>query len=284
MTSMPGPSDSAERRRRLGFILPVLLASAGFLLTLYLFYPGIMNYDARYVYLDSLKGFYGDWQSPVMTWLWRTIDPIAPGSASMFLADHWALLVRHRHARDARWRDGRLVLGLALPLIALTPPLFAFVGVIWRDVLMAACWLLAVAMVFAAIGQVKRPVMIQAVACVLIVFGVLIRPNALAAAPLLITYMLWPREFSWKRTALLFVPLMIALYAIVQLVYYGALNANRQHPLHSIVVFDLGGITYFSGENQFPVTWSASEMEALARPLLRPVDTGTSTGTATASS
>ena len=77
---------------------------------------------------------------------------------------------------------------------------------------------------------------------------------------------------------------MIALYAIVQLVYYGALNATRQHPLHSIAVFDLGGITYFSGENQFPVTWSAQEMEALARPLLRPVHTGTSTGTATASS
>src|SRR5215207_2150628 len=64
---------------------PVLLTAAGFALTLYIFYPGIMNYDARYVYLDGLKGFYGDWQSPVMTWLWKTIDPIAPGSASMFL-------------------------------------------------------------------------------------------------------------------------------------------------------------------------------------------------------
>jgi hypothetical protein len=257
------PESTGRSKQALVPLSPVLLAGAGFLLTLYLFYPGIMNYDARYVHLDSLKGFYGDWQSPVMTWLWKTIDPIAPGSASMFLLIavlYWCGVVTLTRAL-ARWS---LVLGLALPLIALTPPLFAFVGVIWRDVLMAAAWLFTVAMMFAAaVGQVKRPVMIQAVACALVVFGVLIRPNALAAAPLLITYILWPREFSWKRTGLLFVPIMIALYAIVQLVYYGALNATRQHPLHSIVVFDLGGITYYSGENQFPVTWSTEEMEAL---------------------
>jgi hypothetical protein len=128
---------------------------------------------------------------------------------------------------------------------------------------MAACWLLAAAMIYAASGRPGRPIVVQAIALGLVAFGVLIRPNALAAAPLLITYIVWPREFSWKRAALLFVPVMIALYAIVQLVYYGALNATRQQPLHSIAVFDLGGITYFSGENQFPVTWSAQETEAL---------------------
>lgn len=241
-------------------LLPALLATCGFGLTLYVFYPGIMNYDARYVYLDSLKGFYGDWQSPVMTWLWRMIDPAAPGSASMFLliaALYWLGIgiLSFALARQSR------ALAAALPLIALTPPLFAFVGVIWRDVLMAACWLLAAAAIFAAAGRAQR--IVQAVALALVVLGVLIRPNALAAAPLLITYILWSRQFSFKRTLLLFVPLMLALYIIVQLVYYSALGATRQNPLHSIAVFDLGGITHFSGENRFPVTWSTPEMEAL---------------------
>ena len=77
---------------------PALLALAGFALSLAVFYPGVMNYDARYVYLDGQKGFYGDWQSPVMTWIWKIIDPIAPGSASMFLLIAGALLARHRHA------------------------------------------------------------------------------------------------------------------------------------------------------------------------------------------
>ena len=233
------PEAAAQPKRRPALIVPTLLVMAGFMLTHRLFYPGIMNYDARYVYQDGLKGFYGDWQSPVMTWLWKTIDPIGPGSASMFLLImvlYWWGIVTLSSTLARR----SLVLGIALPLIALTPPLLAFVGVIWRDVLMATCWLIG-----------------------LIVLGVLIRPNALAAAPVLVTYILWPRQFSWKRTALLFIPVMIALYAIMQLVYYGALNATRQHPLHSIAVFDLGGITYFTGENQFPVRWSANETEAL---------------------
>src|SRR5262245_49127617 len=85
VTSMSGTPESGRPTRLAAGFLPLLLVLAGFWLTLELFYPGIMNYDARYVYLDSLKGFYGDWQSPVMGWLWRTIDPVAPGSASMFL-------------------------------------------------------------------------------------------------------------------------------------------------------------------------------------------------------
>ena len=43
------------------------MTAAGFVLTLYVFYPGIMTSDARYVYQDIAKGFFGDWQSPVMT-------------------------------------------------------------------------------------------------------------------------------------------------------------------------------------------------------------------------
>jgi hypothetical protein len=241
--------------------VPIALTVAGFALTLYVFYPGIMNYDARYVYLDGLRGFYGDWQSPVMTWLWKAIGPIAPGSASMFLliaALYWLGIGTLAVALGRR----SLAAAVALVLIALTPPLFALVGVIWRDVLMATCWLLAAAAVFASAHR-ERSIAVRVIALVLVALGVLIRPNALAAAPLLIAYIFWPREFRFRRAAVLFIPAMIALYGLMQLVYYGALGATRQHPLHSIAVFDLGGMTYFSGENQFPVPFSAGEIEAL---------------------
>ncbi|HEY9451117.1 MAG TPA: hypothetical protein VIR82_00490, partial [Bradyrhizobium sp.] len=61
------------------------LLAIGFGLTLLIFYPGIMTFDAKYVYEDIAKGTYGDWQSPVMVWLWGLIDPAAPGADSMFL-------------------------------------------------------------------------------------------------------------------------------------------------------------------------------------------------------
>src|SRR6185503_3104957 len=74
------PTRSKLRAISLGFSI-----IACFALTLLIFYPGIMTYDARYVYDDIAQGFLGDWQSPVLAVLWAAIDPIAPGSASMFL-------------------------------------------------------------------------------------------------------------------------------------------------------------------------------------------------------
>ena len=42
--------------------LPVIvLALLGFALTLRIFYPGVMTYDAWYVHADIAKGELGDW-------------------------------------------------------------------------------------------------------------------------------------------------------------------------------------------------------------------------------
>ena len=74
----------------------------------------------------------------------------------------------------------------------------------------------------------------------------LLRPNALAAAPILAAYILWPAHLPWKRAAILYVPAALGLFGLVQVVYYDVLGAKRQHPLHPIMVFDLGGISHFA--------------------------------------
>jgi hypothetical protein len=113
---------------------------------------------------------------------------------------------------------------------------------------------------------------VQAIALGLLALGVLLRPNALIAAPLLGGYIAWPAQFSWKRTAIVFVPAAAGLLALVQLVYYGALGAVRQNPQQSIMVFDLGGISHFTKQNQFPVTWTASETALLTTGCYRPTE------------
>jgi len=244
--------------------------AAGYALTLWIFYPGIMTYDAKYVYEDIAKGTMGDWQSPVMTWLWGVIDPVAPGAASMFLliaTSYWlgfgllSLVLANQGKCSA----------LLLPVLALLPPALVFVGIIWRDVLFATCWLLAASVAFAVADRsstVRLPAQILALA--LVAMGVLLRPNAVLAAPVLAAYAIWPNGFSFRRTALLFVPAAIVLFAIVQLVYYGALGATRQHPLQSIMIFDLGGISHFAKENQYPVDWSDAEKALLLNTCYQP--------------
>ncbi len=225
---MPPSADRMPPMWRRLVLAVAALIAAGYGLTLTIFYPGILTYDAKFVYEDIAKGVLGDWQSPVMTVLWGVIDPVAPGAGSMFLliaTSYWlgfGLLAFALARRPTR-------LALLLPLLALMPPAFVFVGIIWRDVLFATTWLLAAAIVFAAAAQM-----------------------------------------SWKRTAILLVPAMAGCFALVQVVYYGALGATRQHPLHSLMVFDLGGISHFSKQNQFPVTWSEAESALLLNTCYQP--------------
>ncbi len=269
--SADGTPTNVKLSRRSALVICAMIA-IGIFLTLLVFYPGVMTYDAKFVYEDIAKGTRGDWQSPVMTVLWSLIDPIAPGSASMFLlvvAFYWLGfgLLAFTIGRRSVW------LAVALLLLALSPPAFVFVGIIWRDVLLATTWLSAVSLIFAATdrdAKLRAPTMV--VALDLVALGVLIRPNALIAAPLLAGYVVWPDRFSWQRTAIIFVPAVIGFFALVQLVYYGALGATRQHPLQSIMVFDLGGISHFTKQNQYPVTWTAAETQLLINDCYRPTE------------
>src|SRR6476620_10923874 len=194
-----------------------ILLAAGFGLTLLIFYPGVMTFDAKFVYEDIAKGTLGDWQSPVMVWLWGLIDPIAPGAASMFLltaATYWLGFGVLSLMLASRGKAGALL----LPLLAMTPPALAFAGIIWRDVLFATCWLLAAAVAF-AVSERPSPIRLtgQALALVLVIFGVLLRPNALLAAPTLTAYIVWLSQFSLRKAAILYIPAAFGLFGIVQL-------------------------------------------------------------------
>ena len=252
-------------------LLVVATCVAGFALTLWVFWPGIQTFDAFYVYKDMGTRSYGDWQSPVMIVLWALIDPIAPGTGSILLLTvtlYWLTfaIVALTVVRRSAW------LALLLPLLALSPPAFVFVGIIWRDVLFAITWLLAAALVFAAADRGSRlRVSAQTAALVLLAFGVLLRPNSLAAAPILLVYLLWPLGFPWKRAIILYVPAVLTLFGLVQVIYYGVLKAERQHPLQSIMVFDLGGISHFAKDNVFPGIWSADETKMITEGCYKPL-------------
>jgi hypothetical protein len=246
------------------------LACVALSVTILVFFPGYLTDDTASVYGDIQKHYLGDWQSPVMTIVWSLIDPISPGSGSMFLLNaalYWSAfgiiaLVAARVSAP---------LAIAVLLLAFVPPAFMLLAMIWRDILFAVVWLFAAAITYLVADRMapwRLPV--QGLALVLIVLGVLVRPNAIIAAPLLVAYVLWPAHFAWKRTALLFIPAAIAGYVLIQIVYYGVLGVHRQNPLHSLLVFDLGGITYFTQQNQFPVSWTADEAALLVTQCYDP--------------
>jgi hypothetical protein len=255
----PRPSTIAVDTAFGAMMLVCAMACAGLALTILVLYPGYLTIDASYVHNYVQRWYFGDWQSPLMTIVWWLIDPISPGSGSMFLliaSLYWlgfavlALAVARRSAG----------LAIAVLLLAFTPPAFMLLAMIWRDILFGTVWLLAASITYFFADRSRPPHWTaQGVALLLVGFGVLLRPNAIIAAPLLIAYVVWPARFEWKRTALLFIPALLAGYGLIEIVYYGIFAVHREYPLHSLMVFDLGGITHFTRENQFPVSWSADE-------------------------
>src|SRR5262245_51380616 len=262
--NVAGHSSASTIRTSFGVIALILaLAAAGFALAVFLFFPGYLTNDATFVYQYMREWRFGDWQSPLMSMLWWVIDPISPGPGSMFLLVAFCYWLGFALTGVALARRSAL-LGIVVPLIALVPPAFMRLAMIWRDMLFAVSWLLAAAivLVMADRGHGARAGA-ALVGLGLISFGVLLRPTSFVAAPLLIGYALWPLRFDFKRMTILFLPALAAGFLLIHLVYYVILDVKRENPLHSVFVFDLGGTTHFSGENQFPVTWSAEETELL---------------------
>src|SRR5947208_11482871 len=117
-----------------------LLAAAGFALTVLVLYPGYLTNDATYVYGFMKDWRFGDWQSPLMSMLWWVIDPISPGPGSMFLLVAFSYWLGFALTGIALARRSAL-LGVVVPLIALVPPAFMMLAMIWRDMLFAVSWL-----------------------------------------------------------------------------------------------------------------------------------------------
>jgi hypothetical protein len=241
----------ADARRRTAFQgLVFLTAAGGLALTLLVFYPGYSTVDARYVYADAQAWRFGDWQSPMMAVLWRLVDPIAPGSSSMFLLTatlYWLGfgLLALVAVRRAAW------LGLVTPLLAFAPPAFFFVGMVWRDVLFGVVWLVAPVLALAGAERAARlRLPIQALALLLVALGVLLRPNAIFAARFRRLYRL--AHASMSSMAIVFLPAVVLLCACPARYYISRRSAAKSATLDS--GFRSRGITHFR-EKISSVTW-----------------------------
>jgi len=110
---------------------------------------------------------------------------------------------------------------------------------------------------------------VQILALALIAFGVLLPGQSIAAAPLLVAYAIWPARLEWKRPRSMFIPALgRGLWTGFTWSSYEILHVKREIRCIALV-FDLGGITHFAKENQFPVTWNGDETALLVRPMLR---------------
>ena len=219
---------------------------------------------------DSLNQFeqarlftFHDWYAPELAIIWALINFVVPGPQGMLvllLALYWGAL--YVLASAVAFINPRVA--LILPFIGFMPFTINFAGTIWTDVLLAVSWLMSMALVFSS--EVRRQELSTARKVAvwgLFLCGSFARSNALFAAVPLGLYLIKPmRGFRlWARVALTIV-LLAGIWFGPQLLNH-ILSVKKVYTIHSIVTFDLGGISHFSGKNYFPVIWSEEEQAGI---------------------
>lgn len=221
-----------------------LLVVALFALNVALHYPGTMSNDSINQYAEATSGHYTDWHPPVMAWLWSVLRHVGDGPGPfllLHLALYWSgfgLLA------DGMRRAGHPRTALLMALAGAFPPFLYLNATVTKDVGMVASWLAAVGLMFWFRAQSRHiPLYWAAAIAALILYGTLVRSNALFALGPLLLYALAPAR--WLRaTRLMAGAVVIAVLAIplTQQLNRVLFHPEGRDPVHSLFLFDLLGI------------------------------------------
>ncbi|MGL4313803.1 MAG: hypothetical protein ACRCSO_07400 [Sphingomonas sp.] len=258
-------------RDRLPLALALLIGLIGLVLTLAAFWPGIMTWDSVRQYDQALSGKFDDWHPPAMEGLWRVLIPIRQGPAPMFLLQvglYWAGVA----ALAARaWRTERRWLCVAITALAVMPGSLAIMGAVVKDCLMTGAIMAACGIWWWADGARDRHLGWRLLGIALLVAASTLRFNAfLATVPLGVALL----PAAWRATGARLAGVTLAITVMMAAalpVANKVLRAEKSGVELSLVIFDLGGITYYGGTNAFPPLDAVKAPVAANRRCYTPV-------------
>lgn len=251
MSFVPSTLDRASFARRIA-----LAALAAAILNFIAFYPGLLHHDAWAYFEAARDGGFTNWQPPLLGFFWIPLQKIYYGPQPMFVlfvAGYWsgfallALAIAERDRRLAVWTF----------VAAFFPLLINFNGQLVKDVSMAIC-LLLVGAIAAGIefGWIHRRRLAIPFMWLFFVLGAFMRANSLFALPPL--FDLAAGASSWRWASLPIVRRALVACLIAAAVAPGHILADRYvfrvkdiQPMSQLEIFDLGGITYFTGTDAF---------------------------------
>lgn len=220
-----------------------------FALNVGLHFPGSQNEDSLQQYQQALTGEYQDWHPPVMAWLWAQLLRLAPGPAPMLLLQLAAYWLGFGLLADGLRRIGQPRLAWVVALIGAFPPFLALNALIVKDVGLVAAWVAAIGIVFWFRVQ-SRPLPLWAgvIAGLLLLYGTLVRTNAIFGLGPLLLLLAWPHRLQWKAlmvAAVVTAPLMLP---VSQFFNRDVLGARNNEAVQSLFLFDLLGIARHTGQ------------------------------------
>jgi hypothetical protein len=241
-----------------------LSALAGGVLVILTFYPGLMNVDAWIQLAEARAQVYHDWHLPLMGRVWAVFDRVSPGPGGLLLLNNlmfWSGLALTTYLT----RLPPLAAVVAILAVGLAPPVFSALGVVWKDVGMAAALLLAFALLWWARTRSSRVVLCLSMPFLL--YGFALRHNA---APAVFPLVLWipsiwqqvgqsQRPTTRRQLLLTGLMLFVLLGGTVLALNRLLTNGQRLYPTQQVLLHDLTAISVKTGQLHLPTSLKTNQ-------------------------
>jgi hypothetical protein len=219
-----------------------LVASALWIASLALFWPGVAMYDTVAQYRQVLSGVYDDWHPPAMARIWALLASLGPGATPMLvlqLATYWLGLGL---LAAALARAGRTRSALVILVIGVLPPFLGWQGVVLKDAQLVGALLAAVGIVgWWRLANRPTPASAMIPVALLLVYAVLVRANAVfIVVPL--SVMLSPRPARARAKLATACIAVVVILGVAPLVNHQVLRANPSGVEATQALYDLAGI------------------------------------------
>ncbi len=237
-----------------------LFALAIALLVSFASYPGFMSFDSVEALRQAREGVEGSQYPPFGSYVWRVLDWIWPGPTLMQLFQNGMLLMAFACVLNGIGWPWLIRLAI-LVAFSLTPPITGTMLVVWKDVAVAAFYMLSFALIFAASRcELNLATKCLLAAAVLSLFcGMAYRFNAASGAFALLVYVFlvlhkgqgrnvfFLRSFVFGVLSLFFLFLMVWVVNSFKFPEFVRLEKNTN--MMSIMRHDLVGISVYSGKS-----------------------------------
>ncbi|KQA14267.1 hypothetical protein CGT86_03655 [Vibrio cholerae] len=232
-------------------------------IVLYTFYPGTYTNDSADQLHQAITSNYSDWHPPLMSFFWSILLSYTPSYPILFsiivvlfvlgmLGVSVFLIIEHRY-----------IAALFTPLLTFTPYIVNFIGVVWKDVFLAASLLVSVSILLFANYSKNRYLLlfIYTSSILFSIIAVGIRTNAVFIPIFMISY----ASYNMFKGKLKLLKTLMTTSFIMLLVFLANsefkknINSVESYPIQYLQLYDLAGISTRIGTSLFPEYITKSE-------------------------
>jgi len=268
------------KTQSLTYYLPILAVIIGIAITIAIYYPGIMTFDAAVQLEQARSGLYTDNHPPIMAWLWSILDKLIPGSGGLFLFHillfwvGWGIFI-------SLYSPNRPTAALMILLLGLFPSVFGLLPTVSKDISLGTTLVFICSLI--ALADKLNKALPLVISLLFFFYASSVRHNSSSA---IIPLIIWAAVILHKITAprvlkrnsfviLVTLAAFLGLQGMTRLTNHLLTKGKSSFLVQHVFLFDLVGISLIRGEVRLPSylnrpdnPWTIQDFEKIFNPAV----------------